>query len=247
METTTSFDLNQAIQQWRDSLGQAPVFRSENLDELESHLRDSIAKLQASGLSAEESLLVAAGRLGRDNTLAVEFGKVNNQAVWFSRILWALIGIQLWNFAGIFTSTLASAAVFSGLNSISYNFDKHGMFLTVTLLTLVNLTVFSGILGLSWWLLKRYRESLRRGLRVALKTHGTFLLTFIAVLVLIGLGAVMTGVTRVIPLRFTNQETMAKFFMCGAYSSSFMAVIKTVFLMALTLSLARKFLRPSQA
>ena len=48
METTsTPFDLNQAIQQWRDGLAQSPAIRGENLDELEVHLRDSVATLQA--------------------------------------------------------------------------------------------------------------------------------------------------------------------------------------------------------
>src|ERR1043165_8539789 len=58
MEATTPFDLNQAIQRWRENLGQSPAFRSENLFELESHLRDSIATLQRQGLSDEEALLV---------------------------------------------------------------------------------------------------------------------------------------------------------------------------------------------
>ena len=51
METTTSFDLNRAIQSWRENLAQSPAFRGENLNELESHLRDSVATWQARGLS----------------------------------------------------------------------------------------------------------------------------------------------------------------------------------------------------
>lgn len=38
---------------------------SENLNELESHLRDSIATLQTRGLSAEEGFLIATRRLGQ--------------------------------------------------------------------------------------------------------------------------------------------------------------------------------------
>ena len=96
METTTTFDLNRAIQQWRENLAQSPAFRSENLDELETHLRDSIGSLQTHGLSAEEALIVASKRIGRLSCLEAEFGKVNGQAVWLDRILWVLIGIQLW-------------------------------------------------------------------------------------------------------------------------------------------------------
>src|SRR5690349_14090776 len=46
MENPTSFDLNRAVQQWRETLAQSPAFRGENLNELESHLSDSIAAWQ---------------------------------------------------------------------------------------------------------------------------------------------------------------------------------------------------------
>ena len=46
MENQTAFDLNQAIQRWRENLANSPAFRSENLNELESHLRDSISTLE---------------------------------------------------------------------------------------------------------------------------------------------------------------------------------------------------------
>ena len=77
MENPTSFDLNRAIQQWREKLAMSPTFSHENLDELESHFRDSIAGLQKQGLSAEESFLIAVRRLGTFETIETEFAKVN--------------------------------------------------------------------------------------------------------------------------------------------------------------------------
>ncbi|HXT11196.1 MAG TPA: permease prefix domain 1-containing protein [Candidatus Angelobacter sp.] len=65
MADQTAFDLNRAIQTWRDNLANSPAFRRENLNELESHLRDSIAALQTRGLSAEEGFLIATRRLGQ--------------------------------------------------------------------------------------------------------------------------------------------------------------------------------------
>jgi hypothetical protein len=59
MENQTEFDLNRAIQQWRAGLADSPAFRAENLDELESHLHDSIRALEAHGLSVEEAFLIA--------------------------------------------------------------------------------------------------------------------------------------------------------------------------------------------
>jgi hypothetical protein len=96
METTNYFDLNHAIQQWRDGLAQSPGIRPENLNELEAHLRDSVSVLQARDLSAEESFLVATKRVGGGAVLEKEFGKVNSQVVWIERVLWALVIMQLW-------------------------------------------------------------------------------------------------------------------------------------------------------
>ena len=42
MQSENSFELNRAIQRWRENLGRSPVFRHENLNELEAHLRDSV-------------------------------------------------------------------------------------------------------------------------------------------------------------------------------------------------------------
>src|SRR5579864_713458 len=97
METTTSFDLNHAIQQWRAELAQSSAFRGENLDELETHLRDSVTALQTRDLSAEEAFLVATKRVGTGAVLVKEFGKVNAVNIWVERSLWALIAMQLWN------------------------------------------------------------------------------------------------------------------------------------------------------
>lgn len=99
MEATTPFDLNQAIQRWRENLGQFPAFGSESLFELETHLRDSIAVLRQKGLSDEEAFLVAAKRLGPSTTLETEFAKQNVKLVWLDRVLWILVGVQLLSLA----------------------------------------------------------------------------------------------------------------------------------------------------
>ena len=56
MKTPAPFDLNAAIQVWRQKLAESPSFRVENLDEIEAHLRDSVRNIEANGLSAEEVL-----------------------------------------------------------------------------------------------------------------------------------------------------------------------------------------------
>ena len=100
METPTPFDLNAAIQCWRQSMAASPAFRAENLDEIETHLRDSVRSLEAKGLSVEESYLIASRRLGQPAALDREFRKVNAPYVWRSRALW------LWMGAGLFPALL---------------------------------------------------------------------------------------------------------------------------------------------
>jgi len=106
MENQTAFDLNLAVQRWREDLAHSSAFRNENLNELESHLRDSIAALQKSGLSNAEAFLIASQRIGSARQLEVEFGKLNGRSLWTDRLLWVLIGIQVWMAISVFCSTV---------------------------------------------------------------------------------------------------------------------------------------------
>ena len=104
MGNATQFDLNNAVLRWREQLGRSPQLCEENLAELESHLRDSVVRLQGQELSEEEAFVIATRRIGSVEQLATEFEKVNRNpmnkvihglilaffsiACWF---LWALL------------------------------------------------------------------------------------------------------------------------------------------------------------
>ena len=90
------YDLNQAVRQWRQTMSQGGAQSVENLQELESHLRDEITSLQKSGLSEEESFLVAARRLGSPGALAVESSKTDPFGLWRYRIYWMAGGVLLY-------------------------------------------------------------------------------------------------------------------------------------------------------
>ena len=105
METKTGFDLNQSIGHWRDSLAQSAALRVEALDELEHHLRDSMAELRARQLSEEESFLIATHRLGGGEALTREFSKVNPSRVWPTRLCWMIAGIFLYQWMGSVSGT----------------------------------------------------------------------------------------------------------------------------------------------
>jgi hypothetical protein len=110
MEHQTSFDLNLAIQRWRDDLARSAALRTENMNELESHLRDSIDSLLARELSDEEVFLIATRRIGGTQKLEQEFGKVNAAGVWFDRCLWVLVAVQLWYLLTSSSTLLMSVA-----------------------------------------------------------------------------------------------------------------------------------------
>ncbi|MGA3179785.1 MAG: hypothetical protein ABSF38_05520 [Verrucomicrobiota bacterium] len=92
MENSTRFDLDEAVRAWREALSQAPTLRRDDLDQLEAHLRDSVALLQTTGLSTPEAFCIAKRRIGSDDDLTREFAKVNADKIWLDRVLWMVIG-----------------------------------------------------------------------------------------------------------------------------------------------------------
>lgn len=122
MENSTAFILNDAIQSWRDTLGRSPSLREQDLAELEAHLRDSVAALQSRGLTDEEAFLLATRRLGYPAGLEPEFAKVNRSEVWLHRLLWMLVGIQVWSLVSVLSHTATDAAVLGGLAGLGYKF-----------------------------------------------------------------------------------------------------------------------------
>lgn len=92
MENPRPFNLNRAIYLWRQRISGSPAVRGKDMDELEDHLRDSIASLELRGLTAQEACYVAQHRLGASDVLQNEFGKVNRSQVWLDRALWMVLG-----------------------------------------------------------------------------------------------------------------------------------------------------------
>jgi hypothetical protein len=99
MEPQTRFNLNDAIRNWQQALAAQPGLAPECCLELESHLRDSIAKLQQRGLNEEESFWLARRRVGSPQKLSEEFDKANPARAWRERLFWmalALLIIRFW-------------------------------------------------------------------------------------------------------------------------------------------------------
>jgi hypothetical protein len=97
MENQTRFDLNAAIENWRNELAAQPNLASDDRRELETHLRDAIAGFRQRGLNDEESFWLARRRVGQPPQLGEEFVKANPAKICHERIvgiLWmALCGL----------------------------------------------------------------------------------------------------------------------------------------------------------
>lgn len=119
MESSTSFDLNGALQQWRAQLKYSDALRGQDIHELESHLRDAIADWQNRGLRENEAFWVACQRLGTPGQLCAEFGKINQQQVWLTRCIWMLAGSVGISLLGGFTSSLTSLLMVLGVSATS--------------------------------------------------------------------------------------------------------------------------------
>ena len=79
--------LESEIAEWRAFVGQGPAVDGRDVEELEAHLRDQIADLDAAGLAADEAFLVAVKRMGRLDELSREFAREHSGSLWSQLVL----------------------------------------------------------------------------------------------------------------------------------------------------------------
>jgi hypothetical protein len=79
--------LEPQIAGWRAFVGRDPAVDRHDLDELEAHLRDQIADLDAAGLTADEAFLVSVKRMGDLDTLSREFAREHSGRLWKQLVL----------------------------------------------------------------------------------------------------------------------------------------------------------------
>ena len=75
------------IAEWRSFVGQAPAVDGRDVEELEAHLRDEIADLNAAGLAADEAFLIAVKRMGSLDDLSREFAREHSGRLWRQLVL----------------------------------------------------------------------------------------------------------------------------------------------------------------
>jgi len=75
------------IAAWRAYVAAAPAVDGRDVDELEAHLRDQMAELDAAGLTADEAFLVAVKRMGDLDALSREFAREHSGRLWKQLVL----------------------------------------------------------------------------------------------------------------------------------------------------------------
>ncbi|HVF80090.1 MAG TPA: permease prefix domain 1-containing protein [Solirubrobacteraceae bacterium] len=79
--------MEQQIAEWRAYVSKSPAVNGRDVDELDAHLRDQIAELDAVGLTADEAFLVAVKRMGDLDTLSREFAREHSGRLWKQLVL----------------------------------------------------------------------------------------------------------------------------------------------------------------
>jgi hypothetical protein len=75
------------IAQWRAYVERAPGVNGRDVDELEDHLRQQIAELNAAGLTPDEGFLIAVKRLGDVDSLSREYAREHSGRLWKQLLL----------------------------------------------------------------------------------------------------------------------------------------------------------------
>lgn len=79
--------LEDRIGEWRSFVGQRPGVDRQDADELEAHLRDQIADLDAAGLSPDEAFLIAVRRIGALDAVSREYAREHTGRLWKQLVL----------------------------------------------------------------------------------------------------------------------------------------------------------------
>jgi Cytochrome C assembly protein len=91
------FDLNQQIDLWKRALRANATCSKDELEELESHLREQIEAMIAAGLSQEEAFAKSISRLGDPHAVCREFAKNEFKGDWLAiragNAMVALVGL----------------------------------------------------------------------------------------------------------------------------------------------------------
>ncbi|CAL9409453.1 hypothetical protein SUDANB121_01639 [Nocardiopsis dassonvillei] len=79
--------IEEQIDQWRGFVRRREAISASDAEEMEDHLREQIAELEAGGLDGEEAFLVAVKRMGDLDEVSREFAREHSQRLWKQLVL----------------------------------------------------------------------------------------------------------------------------------------------------------------
>jgi hypothetical protein len=85
--TDSDEDLEKQIGEWRAYVKRRSAVHNTDADELEDHLRSTVAELTDAGLRADEAFLVAVKRMGSLDELSREFAREHSDRLWKQLVL----------------------------------------------------------------------------------------------------------------------------------------------------------------
>lgn len=109
------FDMDRAVAEWKSEMSRGGVVAGADVEELESHLRESAERLMRAGLSAEEAFLVSVRRLGGTDSLRLEYGKERPERVWRERAAWMFAGLLAWQAIAGLSAMVSQAGVIAAV------------------------------------------------------------------------------------------------------------------------------------
>jgi hypothetical protein len=80
-------ELEEQITAWRTFVARLPAVDGHDVEELEGHLREQIAELDAVGLTDDEAFLVAVKRMGHLDEVSREFAREHSDRLWRQLVL----------------------------------------------------------------------------------------------------------------------------------------------------------------
>jgi hypothetical protein len=250
MEDHTAFVLEHAIANWRQHLGQSPSYRAENLTELESHLRDSVASLTSRGLTDEEAFLVGARRMGTMQALEPEFTKVNGREIWLRRLLWMLVGIQAYGLLSALSGALSRTGsqflmvslMRPGAEAIGADAAFLGSPISIAgsaLFFFADLVTLATVAAVSWWPLRRNKDRAGQWARGRGGLVVGAVVFCVAMIVCVALGQVNYALLA----RSASPATVGKIALSASMANLVLHPLKIIALAALTVWLARRQIR----
>ena len=79
--------VEEQIDQWRGFVRRRRAISGPDVEEMEDHLREQIADLEANGLDEEEAFLVAVKRMGNLDAVSREFAREHSERLWKQLVL----------------------------------------------------------------------------------------------------------------------------------------------------------------